>query len=138
MQFSISSDFTEFILSILPVTSIVRAIAVCKHRHSIITTSTCLSADAVNRIKPFFFHYDLNNIFPSYLLLTLTSIIGYIFMCFDNKMIHLFRDAMVSMFLLLPTILVFVSLTWISIYRSKKKTFRNNLVKELLKKNYEY
>ncbi|XP_074345506.1 LOW QUALITY PROTEIN: F-box/kelch-repeat protein At3g24760 [Apium graveolens] len=61
---SLSSDLTELILSILPVTSIVRATAVCKHWHAIITASTFSSAVAVSRKKPFFFLYGLNNIFP--------------------------------------------------------------------------
>lgn len=61
---SLSSDLTELILSILPVTSIVRATAVCKHWYSIITTSTFSSAVADTRKKPFFFLYGLNNIFP--------------------------------------------------------------------------
>lgn len=61
---SLSSDLTELILSILPVTSIVRASAVCKHWHSIITTSTFSSAVADTRKKPFFFLYGFNNIFP--------------------------------------------------------------------------
>ncbi|KAL1830387.1 hypothetical protein ACET3Z_000038 [Daucus carota] len=61
---SLSSDLTELILSILPLTSIVRATAVCKHWHSIVTSSTFSSAVAVTRKKPFLFLYGLNNIFP--------------------------------------------------------------------------
>ncbi|KAA8539890.1 hypothetical protein F0562_026582 [Nyssa sinensis] len=58
----LGSDLTELILSYLPIRSIVRAAAVCKLWHSIVTTAS-FSARFSAAKKPWFFLYGQNNIF---------------------------------------------------------------------------
>ncbi|KAL6968055.1 hypothetical protein U1Q18_045670 [Sarracenia purpurea var. burkii] len=58
----LGSDLTEFILSHLPIRSIVRAAAVCKLWHSIIATASFSTRVSAAK-KPWFFLYGQNNIF---------------------------------------------------------------------------
>ncbi|KAF7152338.1 hypothetical protein RHSIM_Rhsim01G0257600 [Rhododendron simsii] len=58
----LGSDLTEFILSHLPIRSIVRAAAVCKPWRSIIT-SAAFSRRVSAAKKPWLFLYGQNNIF---------------------------------------------------------------------------
>ncbi|XP_052171430.1 F-box/kelch-repeat protein At3g24760-like [Diospyros lotus] len=58
----LGSDLTELILSYLPIRCIVRAAAVCKFWHSIITTASFASRVSAAK-KPWFFLYGQNNIF---------------------------------------------------------------------------
>ncbi|ERN15748.1 hypothetical protein AMTRI_Chr07g77090 [Amborella trichopoda] len=59
---SLSSDLIELIFSYLPIRSIIRARAVCKLWHSLITEKTFASRVSQSK-KPWFFIYGRNNIF---------------------------------------------------------------------------
>ncbi|KAJ4850990.1 hypothetical protein Tsubulata_033386 [Turnera subulata] len=61
---SLTSDMTELILSHLPVPSLLRASAVCKHWHALISSPTFPPLHPDHHRRPWFFLHGLHNISP--------------------------------------------------------------------------
>ncbi|KAK7255895.1 hypothetical protein RIF29_29322 [Crotalaria pallida] len=59
----LSSDLIELILSLLPISTLITASTVCKHWHSLISSSSFSSSTTTNHChKPWFFLHGLHNI----------------------------------------------------------------------------